>query len=239
MVVSKDRTVQNLFDFDSLFLMFLTPNRLTKKRSDRLLTKEPDTIAWIDSMKGVLYDIGANVGTYSIYAGLKGITVYAFEPEAGNYDLLNQNIRHNGLKNVFAFCLSCTDKFSFDFLNLSTTEVGGSLHAFGATKDYRLLDFSPVYRQGSVGVPLDSIQLPKPDHIKIDVDGFEHLVVKGGEETIKQAQSVLVEINSHLPEHRELVKWMSQFFTYDEKQVQTARRSGGAMEGIGNYIFRK
>jgi FkbM family methyltransferase len=217
---------------------FLTPNKLTKKRKRTLLTKELDTIQWIDNMSGVLYDIGANVGTYSIYAGLKGIEVYAFEPEAQNYALLNQNIRLNNLNNVHAFCLALWDTQKLDYLNLSTLEAGGSLHSFGEELDYRLKAFNPVFKQGCVGMPLDAINLKAPDHIKIDVDGFEHLVLKGGEKTIKQAKSVLIELNRNIREHMTIIDWFTENgFVYDKKLAHTSMRKTGAMEGVGNIIF--
>lgn len=192
-------------------------------------------------MDGVLYDIGANVGTYSIYAGCKGIEVYAFEPEASNYSLLNKNIRLNDLKNVKAYCLALTNETSLSVLNLSTVESGGSLHAFSEKKDYALNDFTPVFEQGCVGMSLDDVSafLPKPDHIKIDVDGFEHLVVNGGMNTIRNAKSVLIEINTNVREHMDIVDVMSHDFLFEESQVLKARRTSGAMRGVGNYIFHK
>lgn len=191
-------------------------------------------------MSGVLYDIGANVGTYSIYAGLNDIEVYAFEPEAQNYALLNQNIILNKLVNVHAFCIALWDEQKLDYLNLSTTEVGGSLHSFSEELDYKLEEFEPVFKQGCIGMPLDAIELPLPDHIKIDVDGFEHLVVKGGEETIKQAKSVLVELNRNVKEHVDLIDWfLMRGFEYDEGLADDSLRIEGAMAGVGNIIFTK
>ena len=60
-----------------------------------LFSKEPITLAWIDTFKDgeTLYDIGANVGMYTIYAAvMRKANVYAFEPEALNYAELNKNI---------------------------------------------------------------------------------------------------------------------------------------------------
>ena len=41
-------------------------------RADTVLTKELDTIGWIDEFDegSVFWDIGANVGVYSLYAGV-------------------------------------------------------------------------------------------------------------------------------------------------------------------------
>jgi precorrin-6B methylase 2 len=58
------------------------------KRVQSLFTKEPITLAWIDSFKEgeTLFDIGANLGMYTVYAAvMRNANVYAFEPEALNY----------------------------------------------------------------------------------------------------------------------------------------------------------
>ena len=67
-------------------------------RADNLFKKEPETIEWIEkfSPETVFWDIGANVGIYSIYAGLNpNLNIYAFEPASNNFNLINQNIKIN------------------------------------------------------------------------------------------------------------------------------------------------
>jgi hypothetical protein len=73
-------------------------------RSATLLTKEVDTIAWIDGFKDnqVFWDIGANVGVYSLYAAIKRqLRVSAFEPSSANYYALTRNCQLNGLTERF------------------------------------------------------------------------------------------------------------------------------------------
>ena len=36
--------------------------------------------------------------------------------------------------------------------------------------------------------------LKKPDYLKIDVDGIEHLILQGGKETLSNSKSILIEI---------------------------------------------
>ena len=63
-------------------------------RAKTFLTKEPDTIEWIEKFneKDVFLDVGANIGIYSLYAAKKVSKVWALEPESLNYAMLNLNI---------------------------------------------------------------------------------------------------------------------------------------------------
>jgi len=47
-------------------------------RSQTLFTKEPEMIEWIDSIDSgsTFWDIGANIGLYSIYGAVKGALMY-------------------------------------------------------------------------------------------------------------------------------------------------------------------
>ena len=54
-------------------LRFYTPNRINFYRIKTFSTKEPETLEWMDGFQKdkVFWDIGANIGLYSIYAALK------------------------------------------------------------------------------------------------------------------------------------------------------------------------
>jgi FkbM family methyltransferase len=221
-----------------LFYKYVVVNNYTEGRVRSMFTKEPDTIKWIKGMaKGdVFIDIGANVGIYTIFAAVRGLKVYAFEPEAQNYALLTQNIFVNE-QNAKAYCLALSDKQELSGLYLSTFNPGGSCHTFGESLDHHLKPRTEGLIQGCVSMRLDDLGI-NADHIKIDVDGFEHKVIRGGEKTIRTAQSVLIEINTKLPEHMNLVTMMQDWgFSYDPAQVEEAKRKAGAFEGVGNWIF--
>jgi hypothetical protein len=51
-------------------IKFFAPTPLLRLRAEQLLTKEPETIAWLDGLgpDDVLWDVGANVGMFSLYA---------------------------------------------------------------------------------------------------------------------------------------------------------------------------
>jgi FkbM family methyltransferase len=180
-----------------------------------LFSKEPETIDWINtfSKDDILFDIGANVGVYSIYAGANDIKVFSFEPESKNYSLLNTNIFLNNLsEKVTALNIALNDSDLLDNLYLPNFEVGSALNNFGENKDWEKKEFKPVYKQGIIAYSLDSFikkfQINFPNHLKIDVDGLEAKIIYGALNTLKdnRLKSILIELNDKLPEDMELIK---------------------------------
>lgn len=227
-------------------ITFLTPNQHCAWRVATLETKEPDTLAWLRKMNPgeILFDIGANMGQYSLIAAKKGLKVHAFEPEAQNFALLVRNIAINGLSDlVTAWPIALSNKPDIAVLHLSTLIPGGSCHAFGENTNYAGQTKQFPFQQGSISSTLDRFcdQYGFCDHIKLDVDGFEHKVIQGGGNVVKRCKSILIEINTNLEEHRDLVSYMTNQlgFHFDAAQVEAARRKEGPFTGVGNYIFYK
>lgn len=225
---------------------FLTPNSQCAWRVETLYTKEPCTTEWIRNMLPgqTLFDIGACMGGYTMLAWKQGLRVHAFEPEAQNFALLCRNIAINKIEEnvVTAWPLALADKPSIDVMHLSGCQAGGSCHSFGESKNYHGEAKQFPFHQGSVATTIDifSAKYGIPDHIKIDVDGFEHLVIQGGINTISRIKSVLIEINTAYQEHKDLIKFMQVAgFAFDEAQAESSRRKEGPFKGIGNVIFYK
>lgn len=231
-------------------MTFRTPNRITSWRAETLFTKEPDTIEWLMGFtpEDVLVDIGANVGMYSIFAGkARGCRVYAFEPEAQNLALLNANIVDNRLSGrVLAFPIALSDERLISVLHVAVAEPGQSGNSFADAVDANLEPRKFAACQGAISFTLDELVMRQvivpPTHVKIDVDGLEHKIVKGMKEQIAgpTLKSALVEINSNLPEHRAIVDtFTAAGFRFSEEQVARARRAEGPNRGIGNYVFAR
>ena len=172
-------------------------------RGQTLLTKEPETIAWLDGMSEAdrLWDVGGNIGVYSLYAAhQRGVRVYAFEPEASNFAVLCRNIAINKLDDrITAFCIALTEQAGVDVLNVAHLVAGASSTQFGHTVDQLGRPFTPAMRQGCFGFPIDELisvhGFEPPTHIKIDVDGLEPAILAGAERTLADPtlKSILVE----------------------------------------------
>lgn len=188
-------------------LEFVTPNADVSHRVKVFWTKEPETVRWIDTFgpDDIFYDIGANIGLYSLWGGRRCRT-FCFEPHAANFEILNENIHRNGLSNqVTAYCCSVFDKPHIGTLFCRRKDAGASLSSFEEKVDDWLRPYDFPFIQGSLSVTLDWITsiLPKPTHIKIDVDGLEHKVIAGGS-CVKDCSSVMIELNHTLPEHQQV-----------------------------------
>lgn len=183
-------------------LHFETPSARSLHDPWSLYDNEPETIRWLDSLPAgaVLWDIGANIGVYALYAArARGLRVLAFEPSASSYAVLTRNIEVNGLSAcIAAYCLALSGDNRLDYLNMAHTEAGHSMHAFGENRTVEGT-FDPVFRQATAGFTIDRFcelfAPPPPAHIKLDVDGIESAILAGGRETLpRHTETVLVEI---------------------------------------------
>lgn len=237
------------------------------KRVRTIVTKEPTTLAWIDGFDEgeTMFDIGANVGMYTIYAAVtKKTKVVAFEPEALNYAEVNKNIYLNDLHgSVIAYCIALSDVDKTDRLLLSDFGIGISYHDFEEDSWTGDKAFAPDWivkkegrrEQGCIGRRIDSLiadGMPVPDHIKIDVDGLEHRVIAGMLETLQSQdlKTILIEINFDEPRNLAIIELMASFgwrYSFDQiscnraiifskKQIERYQRE---QRGGLNYIFYK
>lgn len=229
-------------------ISFYVPNSHCEWRIKTMYTKEPDTVAWLRKMEkdSVLFDVGANIGLYTLLAWKQGVRVFAFEPEAQNFAVLVRNCAMNGIGKdrvvSYPFCIS--DGQFIDTLRLSQMVAGGSCHSFASNANFKREEKQWAFEQGSVGFSIDALVfdagLPQPDYIKIDVDGFEDKVLGGASRTLAGVKSILVEMDSNNAFHME---WKHELeaegFCTDESQIIAARRTEGAFTGIGNIIFTR
>lgn len=223
-------------------------NPLLLYRQQSFFKKEPETLEWIDGFqdKDVFYDIGANVGLYSLYAGKKGVQTYAFEPESQNYAELNKNIYANNLADkIHALCIACSESTGFDKLYLSNFGTGTALHNFGEEKDCHGNATQSAYQQASLSCSLDELiekyHLPTPTHLKIDVDGIEEKVILGARKALlsDQLKSVLIEINENKAVDRSAVNMLLEFGFELTGKHQSAEFSKGEFSNTYNCIFEK
>ncbi len=215
--------------------LLVTPNPIITQKGELLLDassrlcvraawnfhkNEPDTLEWIGGMPdgACFWDVGANVGIYSLYAALNPLVhVLAFEPAGSSFAALNKNIEMNHLsKRILAYCLAFSKETKLDVLNMDSTVAGSDMHGFGT----KINQFDEVidtkFCQGAVGFSMDDFMKrfapQQPTHIKIDVDGLEADILRGGSETLRKTASMIIEIEGDLasPRNREIMTLMKE-----------------------------
>ncbi len=245
-------------------LLFAVPNALNHYRAATFSTKEPETLEWIDGLDAgsVVWDIGANVGLYSCYAAKRrGCRVFAFEPSVFNLELLARNIFLNGLTDQITIVpLPLSEALAMSTLNMTSMEWGGALSTFGqeyghdgqpmvsvassegeavasssdAYGHLKVFDFPTLGL--SMDEAVDLLAIPRPDYIKMDVDGIEHLILKGGVACLRAAKGVLIEINdSFSAQANDASMYLQQAgFTLSEK-----RHAEEFNTGVARHTFNQ
>jgi FkbM family methyltransferase len=226
-------------------LRFFAPTPLLRSRAAGLLDKEPDTIRWIDAMsaRAVLWDIGANVGVYSLYASARSqCTVLAFEPSAANFYILSRNIQLNRLEGrVSAYCVALSGATGLGVLNLDSSAPGTAMSQFGHAGEASRYSSEQPTLQAMIGFTIDDFiarfDPPFPTSIKLDVDGLEWPILQGATRTLndRRLTSLMVELSltNNAERDRATHALTASGFTFHSRGA--AQGAGG--EQAANHLF--
>jgi FkbM family methyltransferase len=182
----------------------LVSNDWERFRVETAATKEPETVEWIlENFRAgdTLFDIGANIGIYSILAAAwnpEG-TVVAVEPMPANFARLCQNAVVNALQNLHPYCVAVADRTGLGTLNFASLWEGSSMHSIGASGATEQFGETVIFRSGIGLVTMDDLAAVAgvPSLIKVDVDGGEDDVLAGAGGVLRDPalRSALVEFN--------------------------------------------
>ena len=233
---------------------FFAPNKVVEWRIDTFYSKEPETLDWINSFenneKTIFWDIGANIGLYSIYNAIKNnkSTTYAFEPSTSNLRVLSRNISINNLEQkIKIFTNPLTDKSNeFRLMQENDFYEGGALNTFGENFNFEGKKKNFKMKYSLMGVSINHILnnqiLSVPTHIKIDVDGIEHLILEGANKFLKdeKLKTISVEINENFKDqYDKIFKIMknNNFRLLHKKHNNQMFPKGSIYENTFNFIF--
>ncbi len=229
-------------------LLLSVPNKINHFRFNTFSTKEPETLEWIDSIpeKSVFWDIGANVGIYSCYAAkARNCNVFAFEPSVFNLEFLARNIFQNGITSqVVIIPLPLSEDLSFNTLNMASTEWGAAKSTFGENYGQDGQPLDKVFEFQTIGLSMfDAVKLlkiPEPDYIKVDVDGIEHLILKGATTVLQKIKGMLIEIDEGF--EKQLVdstRYLSEAGLVFKEKRQSSMFKNGPYQNVYNQIWHR
>ena len=155
---------------------------------------------------GIVFDIGANIGAFSIYCALLGAKkVYAFEPDTHNFEILKYNIEQNKMGGIIIP------------IKLGIFKTAGRVKLFsgqGASflEDQKWLN-PKVKKAIETGVPEEQIEtitlasafanndVVNCDVLKVDVEGSEYAIFEQAEpDVLAKARYITVEFHTSKPE---------------------------------------
>lgn len=224
---------------------YFTNSRRTLWQAVGIENIEPEMLDYIDGIaKGsVFYDIGASNGIFSIYAMQKGLEVFSFEPEILNFSLLGSNsyLNKNSSYQHKLFNIAISDKNSIGYMYISKFEAAGHMKILNkAQKVGESSSFEPDFVQNVLTYTLDGFvkqyNLATPEHIKIDVDGSEILVINGAKNILnsRTLKSIFIELEDNSADTNIIINKIKNagFRMFKKIQVQN-------YEGLYNYIFMR
>ncbi|MDM9593140.1 FkbM family methyltransferase [Pseudomonas guariconensis] len=182
-------------------------------------TVETEFLKRITQEHALILDIGANCGWYALALAKHrpSARIHAFEPIPYTFEILERNIRHNGLPNIEAHRLAFSN-------HEATLEFLYTPHCSGATSSALAGQPGSQENLQKIACPATTLDLfcaqrgLAPQIIKCDVEGAELMVIQGGGATLAEHKPViLIEL---------LRKWSRQFGYHPNDVVELLGREG-------------
>jgi FkbM family methyltransferase len=174
--------------------------------------REDEIIRHFNAKQGdIVVDVGAHIGKYTIIAskrvGENG-KVIAIEAHPGNYEMLNRNIKLNGLTNVTTLNYAVYSKESKIKLYMPDEEFGYTMH-HSIMFSYLSPKYSLKGKENEKFIEVNANTLDnllqkngisrEVNWIKIDVEGAEFEVLKGATEILSNSKDICLLIEVHNP----------------------------------------
>ena len=196
-----------------------------------------DTNRWIKTFikNDIFYDVGANIGLYSIMAAkFLRTTVYAVEIDLMNTRMLYENIYMNNCQEKITVLPFGLDSSSHqEKLFLKTMSYGDALHNLRQPNEMVINPSGiqvnvPVFRLDDV---IKVLRLPSPTKLKIDVDGVDLDVLKGSSDALKTVNSLVIEYLPNSETRAEIHNFLSdRGITFDFDSI--GENSWGTVDGF-------
>ncbi|MCS7028057.1 MAG: FkbM family methyltransferase [Bacteroidia bacterium] len=167
--------------------------------------------------KKIIFDIGANFGETALFFAKyapSDAKIYVFEPESFCFRKLVHNLSLNAYNNIFAF------NFGFGNENGKFYLASDTANNRGGNRIQLEANMPANIEIKRIDDFVEQEKIEKVDFIKIDVEGFEYHVLKGGENVIRRDKPTLfVEVNDkNLKAQKssavELISFLEKYYSH-------------------------
>ncbi len=143
----------------------------------------------------VVIDIGAHVGVFSLKAAKRARTVVAIEPHPFNYRLLLRNIASNRLRNIIPMNLALSDYNGIAKLYIRNDSGNHTIKKEIVLSPHRYVEVEVK----TLDRLMDELKLSRVSFIKIDAEGAELDILKGGKRLLRENDVFLAIAAYHIP----------------------------------------
>jgi FkbM family methyltransferase len=205
---------------------------------------ETENLDFIDDIKPgeILFDLGACEGRFSIYAALRGIKCYSFEPEKNNYAAFLQNMEVNQilLGAITTYKLAVGESNRTAMLKIGQPWAGGHQKVVEQVETRNDLKFEFKDEELIDVISLDTFisknELECPDYLKVDIDGSEVAFMQGAQQTLsnKKLKKIIFELESNDKNFENIISNLEENGLKEEKRFQVPNEPN-----LFNIIFNR
>lgn len=159
---------------------------------------ERNVIYWLEKVLAkrrdhVFYDVGGNIGFYTVLTAQQASHVYAFEPVKNTFKTLSRNVRNNRFANVEVFQVGLSDEKCVRNIHVYSSSGNNSLYRREIPPEHSLkwLRTEQIQLERADDF-VEERRLFLPTIIKVDVEGAELPVLLGARQLIARARPVLI-----------------------------------------------
>lgn len=224
---------------------YWAPNQFEAKGISRYESALLDALPGLVPPGSVVYDVGANIGLYSVplsrATGPEG-KVYCFEPNPICVSYLHVNLTVNECDNCQIVPLAITDgaarvSLTVNFAN-SLVGISDRSELYGTKAGQEI-----VAQGGPLEAITDFFPIDLPDVIKVDVEGAEGAVARGMQKLLLSVRPLLLFEIHGLRAAREVVAVLEGFgYFYEDIESGQTYANGAALlerfDGVRQLVCR-
>ena len=192
----------------------------------------------------VVWDCGCYLGYYTcIFARLVGPSgiVVAIEPDETNLNRIKRHVKSNGFENVIYFDapIGTGDDVEFIISGNTNSHISGSWIG-GKREDYRqreIIETKKVLRSVSLDGLLDIPAIPRPDLIKIDIEGFEEVALRYTQKLMDEVAPLII-LELHNPDCDKAAWSLAQRWNCELSDIATGKVIDNSNDVGGTVLLK-